>query len=194
MDHYQDLRSEMAVALQAVGIEIEVQHHEVATARPGRDRHPVRHAAAHGRPADDVQVRPQERGLAGGQDGHLHAQADLRGQRLGHARAPVAVEGRRAAVLRRGGLRRSVRHGPLVHRRPAGTTPTRSSPSPTRRPTASSGWCPGYEAPVNLVYSQRNRSASCRIPLYSQEPEGQAHRVPLPRQPSATRTSPSRPC
>jgi glutamine synthetase len=30
---------------------------------------------------------------------------------------------------------------------------------------------PGYEAPVNLVYSQRNRSASVRIPLYSQSPK-----------------------
>jgi glutamine synthetase len=30
---------------------------------------------------------------------------------------------------------------------------------------------PGYEAPVNLVYSQRNRSACCRIPLYSQSPK-----------------------
>jgi glutamine synthetase len=29
---------------------------------------------------------------------------------------------------------------------------------------------PGYDAPINLVYSQRNRSACCRIPMYSPNP------------------------
>jgi len=30
---------------------------------------------------------------------------------------------------------------------------------------------PGFEAPVNLGYSQRNRSAACRIPMYSPSPK-----------------------
>ena len=29
---------------------------------------------------------------------------------------------------------------------------------------------PGFEAPINLAYSQRNRSAACRIPVYSNDP------------------------
>jgi glutamine synthetase len=43
---------------------------------------------------------------------------------------------------------------------------------------------PGYEAPVNLAYSRRNRSAACRIPMYSSSPA--AKRVEFrPPDPSA---------
>ncbi len=39
---------------------------------------------------------------------------------------------------------------------------------------------PGYEAPVMMAYSSRNRSACVRIPVYSNSPEINPHRIPLP--------------
>jgi glutamine synthetase len=39
---------------------------------------------------------------------------------------------------------------------------------------------PGYEAPVNLAYSSRNRSASIRIPMYSQSPKAKRIEVRFP--------------
>jgi glutamine synthetase len=39
---------------------------------------------------------------------------------------------------------------------------------------------PGFEAPVNLAYSSRNRSAACRIPMYSQNPKAKRVEVRYP--------------
>src|SRR3989440_9624800 len=39
---------------------------------------------------------------------------------------------------------------------------------------------PGYEAPINLVYSKRNRSACVRVPMYSTKPKTQGVEVPAP--------------
>jgi glutamine synthetase len=50
---------------------------------------------------------------------------------------------------------------------------------------------PGYEAPVNLVYSARNRSACIRIPIAGDSPKAKRIEFRIP-DPSATRTSPSR--
>src|SRR5258707_6302483 len=53
--------------------------------------------------------------------------------------------------------------------------PVKSAPAIVRftNPTTNSykRLVPGYEALVNLAYSQRNRSASCRIPMYSPSPK-----------------------
>src|SRR5258708_12768556 len=42
---------------------------------------------------------------------------------------------------------------------------------------------PGYEAPVNLAYSRRNRSPAVRIPMYSASPNAKPPAVPPPAPP-----------
>ena len=83
---------------------------------PVRNRHQVQQPGQARRLDADPQVhgahgRPHLR-----QDGDLHAEADRRRQRFGHARAPVGVEGRPEPV-RRQRLRRTVRVRAVLHRR-----------------------------------------------------------------------------
>ena len=64
--------------------------------RPDRDRPEVQQPGPRGRQHDAVQVHRQERRRPAQQDGHLHAQAAVRRQRLRDAHAHLDLEGRGA--------------------------------------------------------------------------------------------------
>ena len=77
-DAHHDLRTEMVLALEELGIVVERQHMEVATG--GQAEIDIRYDSLlePGRQAHLVQVRDQERRAPRWQDGHLHAQAAVR--------------------------------------------------------------------------------------------------------------------
>ena len=108
MDHYTDLRSEMVRKLIECGITVEMQHHEVGTA--GQAEIDIKFDTLLTMADNLMLYKYVVKSVAqrGGQDRHVHAQAAIRRQRLGHALPPEPLEGRRAAVLRRGRLRRTV--------------------------------------------------------------------------------------
>jgi hypothetical protein len=150
--------------------------------RPVRDRSALRQAGEVGGQHDAVQVHHPQRGQPVRQDGDLHAQAAVRRQRQRHAHAPeLWKDGKplfggdgyagfsQMALWYIGGL--------LKHARALSAIIAPTTNSYKRL-------VPGYEAPVNLAYSRRNRSAACRIPMYSASPK--AKRVEFrPPDPSA---------
>ena len=160
-----------ALKLIEAGLILERAHHEVGTGGQAEINYrfdTMVHAA------DDIlkfKYIVKNTAERVGQDGDVHAEAALRRQRLGHAHPPVAVERRQAAVLRRGGLRRPLRHRPLVHRRPAARTPRRVLAFTNPTVNSYHRLVPGFEAPVNLVYSAGNRSAAIRIPITGTNPK-----------------------
>ncbi|HEX9375634.1 MAG TPA: type I glutamate--ammonia ligase [Actinomycetota bacterium] len=170
MDHYQDLRSEMVMNLQKAGITVEVQHHEVGTA--GQAEIDIRYDTLL-RSADNVMkykyVIKQTARKAGktatfmpkpifqdnGSGMHTHqslwnGDENLFWDEVGYAQ--FSDMGRYYI----GGL---LAHAPALL---AFCAPTTNS---YRR------LVPGYEAPINLVYSQRNRSACIRIPVFFKTPK-----------------------
>ena len=181
MDHYQDLRSEMVVELEKAGIEIEVQHHEVGTAGQAEIdmrfdtllrmadklmmyKYIIKNVAL--KNGKSVTFMPKPIFEDNGSGMHTH-------QSLWNGDDPLFYDESGYAGLSDmarwyiGGL---LSHAPSIL---AFSNPTTNS---YRR------LVPGFEAPVNLVYSQRNRSAACRVPLYSQSPKAKRveFRVPDP--------------
>jgi glutamine synthetase len=170
MDQYQDLRSEMTLTLQRMGIPVEVQHHEVGTA--GQAEIDIRFDSLM-RQADQLMLfkyviknvawaagktatfMPKPVFQDNGSGMHVH-------QSLWKGGEPLFFDENGYAGL--SDMARWYIGGLLTHARSviAWSNPTTNSYKRL---------VPGYEAPVNLVYSQRNRSASVRIPLYSQSPK-----------------------
>jgi glutamine synthetase len=159
----------MTAALETAGIEIEVQHHEVGTAGQAEIdmrfdtllrmadkvtlyKYIVKSVAwAHGK---TVTFMPKPIFEDNGSGMHTHQSLWSDGKPLFYDEAGYAGLSDMARWYI-GGL---LKHAPSVL---AFAAPTTNS---YRR------LVPGYEAPVNLVYSSRNRSAAIRIPQYSQKP------------------------
>jgi glutamine synthetase len=180
-DHYADLRSEMVRALLDVGIDVELQHHEVGTAGQSEIgfkfgsllktadnlltfKYVVKSVArAAGK---TVTFMPKPIFMDNGSGMHCHQSLWKDGEPLFYDEVGYAGLSDTARYYI-GGL---LKHAPSLL---AFTNPTTNS---YRR------LVPGYEAPVNLVYSQRNRSACCRIPITGNNPKAKRieFRVPDP--------------
>ena len=170
MDSFQDLRSEMVRVLEQVGISIEVQHHEVGTAGQAEIDMRFDELAVM---ADKLMLYKYVVKNVARQRGYsvtFMPKPIFQDNGSGHARAPVVVEGRRAAVLRREGLRRSLGHGPLVHRRAAqarGRAVRVHEPDHQLLQAVGAG-LRGAGQPRVLAAEP---FASVRIPLYSKSPK-----------------------
>jgi glutamine synthetase len=180
-DHFTDLRSEMVRVLLEAGIEVEMQHHEVGTAGQAEIdfrfgtllktadnlmnfKYVIKNVAkANGR---TVTFMPKPIFQDNGSGMHCHQSLWKDGEPLFYDEIGYA------------GLSDTARHyiGGLLKHAPALLAFTNPTTNSYRR------LVPGYEAPVNLVYSQRNRSACCRIPITGTNPKAKRieFRVPDP--------------
>ena len=162
---------------------MEVHHHEVGDRRSERNRHQVPHPGAR---ADQTQItevhRPERRAPYGKTATFMPK--PIVGDNGSGMHVHQSLEGRQEPVRRRR-LRRPVRNRPVLHRRhhqarPALNAITNPGTNSYKR------LVPGYEAPVKLAYSAKNRSASIRIPFVNSErpaasrPVSRSGREPLP--------------
>ena len=180
-DHYADLRDKMSLALDAQGLQVERAHHEVGTAGQAEINYRFDSLA---KSADKVMLfkyiiknvaweagktvtfMPKPLFGDNGSGMHVHQSLWKDGEPLFYDESGY------------GGLSDTARWyiGGLLHHAPsllAFTNPTVNSYHRL---------VPGYEAPVNLVYSARNRSACVRIPITGTNPKAKRieFRVPDP--------------
>jgi glutamine synthetase len=169
-DSLQDIRTEIMLTLRRAGVPVEVHHHEVATA--GQCEIDMRFAPLV-KMADNLLMykyviknvarrynkvatfMPKPIFKDNGSGMHVH-------QSLWKGGKPLFFDAKGYALISQlckwyiGGL---LKHAASILAFGAPTT------------NSYKRLVPGYEAPVNLVYSARNRSAACRIPMYTTNPK-----------------------
>ena len=167
-DHYQDLRSEMMLTMQSCGMEVECHHHEVASGGQTEIdvkfdsllrsadkmllyKYIVKNVA--NRNGKTVTFMPKPIFGDNGSGMHTHQSLWKGGEPLFAGDGYAGLS--QLALWYIGGL---IHHGPALSAIIAPTT------------NSYKRLVPGFEAPVSLAYSRRNRSAACRIPMYSAAP------------------------
>jgi glutamine synthetase len=168
-DQQQDIRSEMVLVMEQCGLKVEKQHHEVATAGQAEiDLHfdtlvrmadsmmlykyIIKNVARRHNKTATFMPKP----LFGdnGSGMHTHQSIWKDGKPLFAGKEYAGLS--KLAMHYIGGV---LKHAPALC---AFCSPTVNSYKRL---------VPGYEAPVNLAYSSRNRSAAIRIPMYSSSPQ-----------------------
>ncbi|MEM7827846.1 MAG: type I glutamate--ammonia ligase [Candidatus Aenigmatarchaeota archaeon] len=177
-DSLHDIRSEMVRVMEKVGIEVEKQHHEVATG--GQAEIDMRYdslvrmgdklmwykyivknvAKKHGK---TVTFMPKPIFGDNGSGMHTHQSVWKDGKNM-------------FAGEEYGGLSKFALHyiGGILKHAPALCAIVAPTTNSYKR------LVPGFEAPVNLAYSSRNRSAAIRIPMYSPSPKSKRIEVRFP--------------
>lgn len=170
VDKLQDIRSEMMFTLIDIGVHIEVHHHEVATAgqceidmrfdtlvsmadKLQKYKYVVKNVAANYGMVATFMPKPLYGDNGSGM--HVHQSLWKNGKTIMHDEKGYA------------GLSDTSRWyiGGLLKHAAALLAFAAPSTNSYRR------LVPGYEAPINLMYSSRNRSACIRIPMYSKSPK-----------------------
>ncbi|MDA8092120.1 MAG: type I glutamate--ammonia ligase [Nitrospiraceae bacterium] len=177
-DSQEDLRAEMVAVMQQCGLHIEAQHHEVATAGQGEIdmrfsplvnmadnlmlfKYIIKNVAVRNGKTATFMPKP----IFGDNGSGMHVHQSLwKGDKPLFAGKEYAGLSKMALYYIGGILKHAQALAAL-------TNPTTNSYKRL---------VPGYEAPVNLAYSARNRSAAVRIPMYSDSPKAKRVEVRFP--------------